>query len=229
MTASMHCPRMKREKQSLVMLHACSTRRRRSSPGMKLAAGVYAVLVKQQVQREHHAQQDRKRQTGHLSAGLRHDAQRLVGAAHGVQSLLPDGVPGGVVQDRDGLRAGKVRDGLRRHGRGFRYAGDDGGAHGLELAAHERGQRRKRQGDGGDGQDDADGAARFRHKRAVRAPKPSRLERRRYEVEQVCQHRADGQGLKRGPDGREDGAEAIESGDGERRHGQGGDKDKGVA
>ena len=38
MTASMHCPRMKREKQSLVMLHACSTRRRRSSPGMKLAA-----------------------------------------------------------------------------------------------------------------------------------------------------------------------------------------------
>ena len=52
--------------------------------GRAHSAGVHAVLVKQQVQREHHAQQDRKRQMRHLAAGLRHDAQRLIGSAHGI-------------------------------------------------------------------------------------------------------------------------------------------------
>ena len=100
--------------------------------GRTHGSGVHAVLVKQQVQREHHAQQDRKPSewaTSPLVCATMRSAWSVPPMAS--RAFLPDGVPGGVVQDRDGLRTGKVRDGLRRHGRSFRNAGDDGGAHGL--------------------------------------------------------------------------------------------------
>ncbi len=64
-------------------------------------------------------------------------------------------------------------------------------------------QRRKRQGDGGDGQDDADGAAGLDRERVVGMGN-HRYSRAPANEQSICHYRADGQGLKGGPDGRED-------------------------
>ena len=116
------------------MLHACSTRRRRSSSGVKLAARMAPACTRSLSSSRYSANTMPSRiesvRMGHLAAGLRHDAQRLVGAAHGVQAFARWSSRWRC--PRSGWPAhGKVRDGLRRHGRSFRYAGDDGGARDL--------------------------------------------------------------------------------------------------